>query len=95
MESRMEESILNHSVAISRIEDCEDDMNVCKNDIDALKIEQASMGRDIWMLEGAMGGTQEDLENVTSRVDSFVSMTRRTSALVEGNARFLAEVQRG
>jgi paraquat-inducible protein B len=95
MESRMEESILNHGVAISRIGDCEDDMNVCKNDVDTLKLEQASMGRDIRMLEGAMGGTQEDLENVSSQVDSFVSMTQRTSALVEGNACFLAEVQRG
>jgi hypothetical protein len=60
----MEESILNHSVAISRIEDCKDDMQVCKGDIDAIKIEQASMGWDIRMLEGAMGGTQEDLENL-------------------------------
>jgi hypothetical protein len=64
MESRMEELILNHGVAISRIEDCEDDMQVCKGDIDAIKIEQASMGRDIHMLEGAMGGMQEDLENL-------------------------------
>jgi hypothetical protein len=95
MESRMEESILNHSVAISRIEDCEDNMNVCKNDVDTLKLEQVLMGHDIRMLEGAMGGTQEDLENLGSRVNSFVSMTRRTSALVEGNTRFLAEVQRG
>jgi paraquat-inducible protein B len=95
MELRMEESILNHGVAISRIEDCEDDMNVCKNDVDMLKLEQALMGRDIRMLEGAMGGMQEDLENVSSWVDSFVSMTRRTSALVEGNAHFLTEVQRG
>jgi hypothetical protein len=95
MESRMEESILNHGVAISRIEDCKDDMNVCKNDIDTLKLERVLMGRDIRMLEGVMGGTQEDLENVSSQVDSFVLMTRRTSALVEGNARFLAEVQRG
>jgi hypothetical protein len=95
MELRMEESILNHSLAISWIEDCEDDMNICKNDVDTLKLEQASMGRNIRMLEGAMGGTQEDLENISSRVNSFVLMTRRTSALIEGNARFLAEVQRG
>jgi chromosome segregation ATPase len=95
MESRMEELILNHSVVISRIKDCEDNMNVCKNDVDTLKLEQVLMGRDIWMLEGAMGGTQEDLENVSSQVDSFVSITQRTSALVEGNARFSAEVQRG
>jgi hypothetical protein len=95
MESRMEELILNHGVVISRIEDCKDDMNVCKNDFDTLKLEQVSMGRDIRMLEGAMGGTQEDLENVSSQVDLFVSMTQWTSALVEGNARFLVEVQRG
>jgi hypothetical protein len=95
MESRMEESILNHGVVILRIEDCEDDMNVCKNNIDTLKLKQALMGCDIWMLEGAMGGTQEDLENVSSWVDAFVSMTQRTSALVEGNTHFLMEVQRG
>jgi hypothetical protein len=65
MGSRVEESILNHGVAISRIEDCEDDMNVCKGDIDMIKIEQVSRGQDICMLEGAMGGTQEDL--VTNR----------------------------
>jgi hypothetical protein len=33
----MEESILNHSIAISRIEDCEDNMQVCKGDIDVLR----------------------------------------------------------
>jgi hypothetical protein len=44
MELRMEESILNHSVAISRIEDCEDNMNVCKGYLDMIKIKQASMG---------------------------------------------------
>jgi hypothetical protein len=68
----MEESILNHSVAISRIEDCEDDMNVCKGNINVIKIRQVSMGHDIRMLEGAMGGTQEDLENLSSWVDAFV-----------------------
>jgi hypothetical protein len=51
----MEESILNHSVAISRIEDCEDDMQICKGDIDALKINHSSIEWDIWMLEGSMG----------------------------------------
>jgi hypothetical protein len=34
----MEELITNHSIAISRIEDCEDDMQVCKGDIDQTKI---------------------------------------------------------
>jgi hypothetical protein len=60
----MEESILNHGVAISRIEDCEDDMNVCKNDIDHAKLEQASMGRDIQMLEASMDSVHEQLETL-------------------------------
>jgi hypothetical protein len=46
MESQMEELILNHNMAILRIEDCEDDMNVCKGDIDPLKINLASLERD-------------------------------------------------
>ena len=112
----MEESIANHSVAISRIEDCEDDMQVCKGDIDNAKLVSASMGRDvemleasigviqpqlasaqqdIWMLEGAMGGTQEDLERLSGRVDAFVASSRRTSSLCETNARSMgAEIQR-
>jgi hypothetical protein len=95
MESRMEESILNHSVAISRIEDCEDNMNVCKGDIDVVKIEQALMGRDIRMLEGAMGGTQEDLERLGGRVDEWVATSRRISSLCETNSRSMGmEIQR-
>jgi hypothetical protein len=40
----MEESIVNHGVAISRIEDCEDDMQICKGDINSTKILLASTG---------------------------------------------------
>jgi chromosome segregation ATPase len=95
MESRMEESILNHGVAISQIEECEDDMNICKNDVDTLKLEQASMGRDVQMLEVSMGSVHEELENLGSRMDGCVVAGRRTASLVEGNARFLAMVQSG
>jgi hypothetical protein len=95
MESRMEELILNHNVAISRIEDCEDAMNVCNNDIDTLKLEQALMGRDIQMLEVSMGSAHEELENLGSRVDSCVAVNRRTASIVEDNARFLATVCSG
>jgi hypothetical protein len=34
-------------VFASRLEDTEDDMKVCQNDVDMLKIEKAAMGRDI------------------------------------------------
>jgi chromosome segregation ATPase len=95
MESRMEESILNHSVAISRIEDCEDNMNVCKNDVDTLRLEQVSMGRDVQMLEASMGSVHKELENLGSRMDGCVAAGRRTASLVEGNARFLATVRSG
>jgi hypothetical protein len=95
MESRMEELILNHTVAISRIKDCEDDMQVCKGDIDVVKIEQASMGRDIRMLEGVMGGTQEDLENLGGCVDTWVANNRKVVSLCETNVRSLdSEIQR-
>jgi hypothetical protein len=95
MESRMEESILNQGVAISRIKDCEDNMNICKNDGDTLRLEQGSMGRDIQMLEALMGSVHEELENLGSRMDGCVAAGRRTASLVEGNARFLATVRSG
>jgi hypothetical protein len=45
---------------VSRLEEVEDDMQVCKNDVDTLRIEQVSMGCDVQMLEaltlGARGG---------------------------------------
>jgi hypothetical protein len=47
-------------VFASRLEDTEDDMKVCQNDVDVLKLEQASMGRDIRMLEASMGSAHEE-----------------------------------
>ena len=91
----MEESILNHGVVILRIEDCEDDMNVCKGDIDTVKIEQASMGWDIRMLEGAMGGTQEDLERLGGQVYEWVVTSHQISSLCETNSQLTGmEIQR-
>jgi hypothetical protein len=79
----------------SRLEDTEDDMKVCQNDIDVLKLEQASMGCDIGMLEASMGSVHEQLENLGDRMDGCVAATRRTASIVEGNARFLATVRSG
>jgi hypothetical protein len=95
MENRMEESILNHSVAISRIEDCEDSMNICNNDVDMFKLEQGSMGHDIQMLEASMGVVHEQLENLGDRMDACVAVGQRIASIVEGNARFLATVCSG
>jgi hypothetical protein len=79
----------------SRLEDTEDDMKVCQNDVDVLKLERASMGRDIGMLEASMGSVHEQLESLGDRMDGCVAAGRRTASLVEGNARFLATVCSG
>jgi hypothetical protein len=39
---------------IHRLEDVEDDMQVCKNDIDVTRIQLSSAERDIRLLEGSM-----------------------------------------
>jgi hypothetical protein len=79
----------------SQLEDAEDDMKVCQNDIDVIKLEQASMGHDIGMLEASMGSVHEQLEHLGDRMDGCVAAGRRTASIVEGNARFLATVQSG
>ena len=79
----MEESIGNHRVAILRIEDLEDDMKICKEDIDQRKIHGASIDRDIHMLEASMGNAFEQLERVENRVDGCYAETRRVGSLNE------------
>jgi hypothetical protein len=64
----MEESFSNHNVAILRIEDCEEDMKICKEDIDQGKIRQYSTDRDIRMLEALMGGVHKQLEDLSDQV---------------------------
>jgi hypothetical protein len=80
---------------ISRLEDTEDDIQVCKIDIDVIKMEQASMGRDVQMLEASMDSVHEQLESLGDRMDGCVAASRRTDAIVQGNARFLATVWSG
>ena len=91
----MEESIGNHSVAISRIEDLEDDMKICKEDIDQRKIHGASVDRDLRMLEASMGNAFEQQERVENRVDGCFAETHRVCSLSETNFRSLGmEIQR-
>jgi chromosome segregation ATPase len=89
MESRVEDSILNHSVVISRIEDCEDNMQICKGDVDSIKIEQVSMARDIRMLEVSMGSVHEQLEDLGDRVDGCHAANRRMASLHKDHTRFI------
>jgi hypothetical protein len=94
----MEESIDNHRVAISRIEDCEDDMQICKGDIDNTKILQASMGRDVEMLEASMGvvhremsSTQQDVHMLEASMGSAHEQLESLGDWVDG---CFAETQR-
>ena len=91
----MEESIGNHSVAMSRIEDLEDDMKICKVDIDQRKIHGASVDRDFRMFEASLGNAFEQLERVEGRVDGCYAETRRVCSLSETNTRSMGlEIQR-
>ena len=94
----MEESIVNHGVAISRIEDCEDDMNICKGDIDNIKLLSSSMGRDVEMLEAAIGlvqpqlaSAQRDIRMLESSMDSAYEQLEGLRDRVDG---CYAETQR-
>ena len=77
----MGESIANPSVAISRIKDCEDDMKICKEDIDQGKIHQSSTDRDIRMLEASMGNAFEQLEDLGDRVSGCHAEVQRVGTL--------------
>jgi hypothetical protein len=57
----------------SRLEDTEDNMQVCQNDVDVLKLEQASRGQDIRMLEASMGSVHKQLEDLGDRMDGCVA----------------------
>jgi chromosome segregation ATPase len=80
----MEESINNHGVAISRIEDCEDDMQICKGDIDNFKIRLDSMGRDVEMLEASMGSVQAQLSLSQQDVRMLEASMESTHEQLEG-----------
>jgi hypothetical protein len=66
--SRMEELISNHDVAISRIEDCKDYMQICKGDVDQTKILLGLAQRDVQMLEASMGSVQQQLASAQQDV---------------------------
>jgi DNA repair exonuclease SbcCD ATPase subunit len=87
----MEESIDNHSVAISRIEDCEDDMQICKGDVDHTKILLGMVQREVQMLETSMGtiqqqvsSTQQDVRMLKSSMESAHDQLEKLGDRVDG-----------
>jgi chromosome segregation ATPase len=72
LDSRLEELAQNHDVAISRLEDEEDDMQVVKNDIDVTKIQLSSAEREIHLLDSLMDNAHKQLEDLGDHVDGFI-----------------------
>jgi hypothetical protein len=71
--SDVNESLDRH---VHRLEDLEDDMQVCQNDIDVMKIRLASVESDVLLLEGSSNNAHKGLEDLGDRVDGFVSSLR-------------------
>jgi chromosome segregation ATPase len=90
-------SALEHLVdnAISRLEDAEDKMVVCENDVDIVNIQILSVERDIHMLEGSMGNAHGQLEDLGNRVDGFVgSLCTYNNQSTSSHQAWFQEVQR-
>jgi hypothetical protein len=71
--SDVSESLDRH---VHRLEDLEDDMQVCQNDVDVMKIRLASVESDVLLLEGSSNNAHKGLEDLGDRVDGFVSSLR-------------------
>jgi hypothetical protein len=65
-----------HDIAISRLEDVEDNMQVVKSDIDVTKIQLSSVEREIRLLDSSMDNTHKQLEDLGDWVDGFVGSLR-------------------
>jgi chromosome segregation ATPase len=61
---------------VERLEDEEDDMQVCKNDLDVMKIRLAAAEGEVHLLDESMDNAHRGIGDLGDRVDSFVSSLR-------------------
>jgi chromosome segregation ATPase len=61
---------------VHRLEDVEDDMQVCKNDINVTRLRLSSMEGEISLLDESMGNAHQGIEDLGDQVDGFVSSLR-------------------
>jgi chromosome segregation ATPase len=95
MDVVMSELSVQANVIFSRLEDVEDDMKICKDDVDVMKIQLASVERDIHMLEGSMGSAHNQLEDLGDWINGFIESVRKVSSISDTNSRSLGlEIQR-
>ena len=57
---------------VTRLEDVEDDVQVCKNNDNVTKIQLSSAERDIQLLESSLENAHGQLEGLEDQVDGFV-----------------------
>jgi hypothetical protein len=80
--------------SVHRLEDLEDDMQVCQNDVDVMRIRLASVESDVLLLEGSSDNAHKGLEDLGDRVDGFVSSLRTYSNQSSSSHRaLLQEIQ--
>jgi chromosome segregation ATPase len=76
---------------VSRLEDVEDDMQVCKNDIDVVRLWLSSVERDVRLLEGSMENAHQGIEDLGYQVNRFVSSIRTYNNQFTASHRALAQ----
>jgi chromosome segregation ATPase len=68
------------NTTIIRLEDVEDNMQVCKNDIDVMKIQLLALEKDVKDMEISIDNSHLHLEKLEDQVDGFVESIQRTSS---------------
>jgi archaellum component FlaC len=61
-----------HQAFNNRLEDMEDDMQICKNDMDVFKIQISSVEKDVKDVEISIDNAHLRLEKVEDQVNRFV-----------------------
>jgi chromosome segregation ATPase len=61
---------------VHRLEDVEDNVQICRNDIDVARLRLSSVEGDIRLLEGSMDNAHQGIEDLGDRIDGFVSSLR-------------------
>jgi predicted nucleic acid-binding Zn-ribbon protein len=84
-----------HQAFNNQLEDVEDEIQVCKMDMDIFRIQMLSMEKDIKDIEMSINNTHLQLEKIKDHVDEFVSSLWSYSNWEVTNNRLLGlEIQR-
>jgi hypothetical protein len=80
---------------VNCLEDLEDEMQVCKMDVDVFRIQLSSMEKDVKDVEMSVDNSHLRLEKLEDWVDGFIESIWRTSTSCQANVQLLGlEIQR-